>query len=92
MPEDAAGDDPRNHQVGAGLAAGKSLDEVLQGMTETAEGVQTTRAAVAMAREYGVEMPIAEQLARVLFEGLSPVEAIRALMVREPRSEAPGEF
>lgn len=82
----------RNHQVGAGLAAGKSLDEVLQGMTETAEGVQTTRAAVAMARECGVEMPIAEQLARVLFEGLSPVEAIRALMVREPRSEAPGEL
>lgn len=77
----------RNHQVGVGLAAGKSLAEVLAGMKEVAEGVDTTRAAVEMAKTAGVEMPIAEQMYEVLFEGKSPVDAVRSLMMREPRHE-----
>ncbi len=77
----------RNHQVGVGLASGKSLAEVLAGMSEVAEGVDTTRAAVDMARRTGVEMPIAEQMYAVLFEGKSPVDAVRSLMLREPRHE-----
>jgi glycerol-3-phosphate dehydrogenase (NAD(P)+) len=77
----------RNHQVGVGLAAGKSLPDVLADMTEVAEGVDTTRAAVAMARTAGVEMPIAEQMYDVLFGGKSPVDAVRSLMLREPRHE-----
>lgn len=79
----------RNHQVGVGLARGKSLDEVLAGMTEVAEGVDTTRAATELAHRNGVEMPITEQMYQVLFEGKSPVEAVRDLMVREPRMEHP---
>lgn len=77
----------RNHQVGVGLASGKSLEEILASMTEVAEGVDTTRAAVDMARDAGVEMPIAEQMHAVLFEGKSPVDAVRSLMLREPRHE-----
>lgn len=77
----------RNHQVGVGLASGKSLEEVLAGMNEIAEGVDTTRAAVDMAREAEVEMPIAEQMYAVLFEGKSPIDAVRSLMLREPRQE-----
>jgi glycerol-3-phosphate dehydrogenase (NAD(P)+) len=77
----------RNHQVGVGLASGKSLDEVLAGMSEVAEGVDTTRAAIALAEKTGTEMPITEQMYKVLFEGKSPVEAIRDLMIREPRVE-----
>lgn len=79
----------RNHQVGVGLASGKSLSEVLAGMTEVAEGVDTTRAAIALARKSGVEMPIAEQMHAVLFDGKSPVDAVRDLMEREPRMEHP---
>jgi glycerol-3-phosphate dehydrogenase (NAD(P)+) len=79
----------RNHQVGVGLASGKSLEEVLAGMTEVAEGVDTTRAAIELAHRSGVEMPISEQMYKVLFEGKSPVEAVRDLMVREPRMEQP---
>lgn len=79
----------RNHQVGVGLASGKALDEVLAGMSEVAEGVDTTRAAIELAHRSGVEMPIAEQMHRVLFEGKSPVDAVRDLMVREPRMEHP---
>lgn len=77
----------RNHRVGAGIAAGQSLDQVLESMTEVAEGVDTTRATVHLAQQNGIEMPISSEMYRVLFEGKSPVEAVRALMVREPRNE-----
>lgn len=80
----------RNHQVGVGLATGKSLSEVLAGMTEVAEGVDTTRAAIALAHRSNVEMPIAEQMYKILFEGKPAVDAVRDLMVREPRMEHPG--
>lgn len=77
----------RNHHVGAEIASGKSLAEILAAMTETAEGVDTTRATVEMARQNGIEMPIASELYRVLFEEKSPVDAVRDLMIREPRQE-----
>lgn len=77
----------RNNQVGRGLASGASLEKVLAGMSEVAEGVDTTRAAMALARQTGVEMPITEQMHQVLFEGKSPVAAVRDLMAREPRME-----
>jgi len=78
----------RNHQVGVALATGASLDAVLAGMSEVAEGVPTTRAAVQLGRRYGVELPIIEQMHRVLFEGVSPTEAIVRLMERDPRRES----
>lgn len=77
----------RNHKVGLGIAKGKSLDQILAEMKEVAEGVDTTRATVELARRSGIEMPIAEEMYRVLFEGKTPVEAVRTLMMREPRSE-----
>ncbi len=77
----------RNHQVGVGLASGRSLDDVLAGMSEVAEGVDTTRAAIALAHRSEVEMPIAEQMFEVLFRGKSPLDAVRDLMSREPRTE-----
>lgn len=77
----------RNHQVGVGLASGRSLQDVLAGMSEVAEGVDTTRAAIALAHRSGVEMPIAEQMHEVLFRGKSPLDAVRDLMSREPRTE-----
>lgn len=77
----------RNHQVGVGLASGKLLADVLAGMSEVAEGVDTTRAAVDMARRAGIDMPIGEQMHAVLFEGKSPRDAVQSLMMREPRHE-----
>lgn len=77
----------RNHQVGKGIASGRSLAEVLGTMTEVAEGVDTTRATVELARRSGIEMPIAEQMFKVLFENKPPVDAVRELMMREPRNE-----
>ena len=47
----------RNHYVGEQLAKGRRLDEILGGMTNVAEGVDTTAAAVKLARRLGVDMP-----------------------------------
>ncbi len=77
----------RNHTVGLGLAEGHSLDAVLARMTEVAEGVPTTRAALALGRRHGVELPIATQIARVMFDGVAPAEAIASLMARDAAEE-----
>jgi glycerol-3-phosphate dehydrogenase (NAD(P)+) len=77
----------RNHYVGAQLAQGKSWPEIQRAMDNVAEGVNTTGAALAMASQLAVEMPIALVTNRILFEGLSPQEAATELMERPPRSE-----
>ena len=77
----------RNRYVGEQIGKGKSIQEVLAGMVMVAEGVKTTRAAVALSRRSGVELPIAEQVYRVLFYRKDPRKAIRDLMVRKAKKE-----
>jgi len=77
----------RNVRVGLALAAGTSLDDIMAAQLETAEGIATTRAVLPLAASLGVELPIAAQVARVLFEGLAPADGIAALMGRDPRGE-----
>ena len=77
----------RNRFVGQELAKGRPLEEILSSMSGIAEGVDTTVAALRLARSLGVEMPIAEQVYRVLFEGLEVKKAVPALMERELKHE-----
>jgi glycerol-3-phosphate dehydrogenase (NAD(P)+) len=77
----------RNHTVGRGLAAGKPLERILDELKEVAEGVPTTRAAMQLGKVHAVELPIATQIARVMFEGVHPQEAIAALMARDATTE-----
>lgn len=77
----------RNHRVGVALAAGRALDDILTEMRMVAEGVKTTRSVLDMAADSGVEMPIAEQVGKVLYEGLHPREGVLRLMTREARAE-----
>lgn len=77
----------RNRSVGHELGRGRSLDDVLGGMQQVAEGVRTARAAHALAARTGVEMPIAEAVYRLLFEGLSARDAVENLMLRAPKPE-----
>lgn len=77
----------RNRFVGEQIGRGKSLQEVLDSMVMVAEGVKTTKAAVTLSRRVGVELPIAEQVYRVLFYGKDPRKAIRDLMVRKAQKE-----
>ena len=80
----------RNHQVGEELARGKSLKEIMGSMTQVAEGVDTTRAALRLAASLGVEMPITQVTHDVLFEGLEIRQGIADLMGREPVPEWSG--
>ena len=77
----------RNRYVGEQLAQGRSWPEIRDSMKNVAEGVNTTKSALAMAAKLNVELPIAQATHRVLFEGLSPRDAIVELMERPPRSE-----
>ena len=77
----------RNYRVGYGLAQGRSLDDITGEMNMVAEGVKTTRAVLQLANRAGVEMPIADQVGRVLYEGHHPREAVLTLMSRGARSE-----
>lgn len=77
----------RNQQLGRRLAAGEKLDDILHSTHSVAEGVWTTRAALQLAARYNVDMPIAQQLSLVLFEGLDPRKAVLELMLRDPKAE-----
>lgn len=81
------GDLSRNRMVGIELARGRKLDEIVGSMNMVAEGVKTTEAAVELARRFGVEMPITEQMYRMLYHRVSPREAIRRLMERSLKGE-----
>jgi glycerol-3-phosphate dehydrogenase (NAD(P)+) len=77
----------RNRSVGIELAAGRTLQEILGGMTMVAEGVRTTLSARELALRTDVEMPIVDAVHAVLYEGQSAREAVETLMLREPKPE-----
>lgn len=83
----ATGDLSRNRTVGRQLASGKSLDTILRELGHVAEGVSSARAALALARRTGVTMPITEAVCAVLFEQLSPRDAVQQLLSRDPKPE-----
>jgi glycerol-3-phosphate dehydrogenase (NAD(P)+) len=77
----------RNRTVGVELGKGRPLSEILASMTAVAEGVQTTSAAVELARRYGVEMPIINQMHAILYLGKPPLDGVRELMDRTLKPE-----
>ncbi|MET0395863.1 MAG: NAD(P)H-dependent glycerol-3-phosphate dehydrogenase [Longimicrobiaceae bacterium] len=77
----------RNRSVGLELGAGRSLQDILGGMTQVAEGVRTARSAHDLALRRGIEMPIVHAVHAVLFEELAPRAAVERLMLREPKAE-----
>ena len=77
----------RNHFVGTQIAAGKSLDQIRSEMDSVAEGVDTTRAALDLAADLSVEMPISQATYSIMVDGISVSQAVQDLMGREPRAE-----
>jgi glycerol-3-phosphate dehydrogenase (NAD(P)+) len=78
----------RNRSVGVELGRGRTLSEIIGGMHGmVAEGVYTTDAALQLARQHNVEMPITEQMHAILNQGKSPREAIQELMTRSAKKE-----
>ncbi len=77
----------RNRALGIALAQGQSLDDYVASHRTVAEGVNTARAAVELGRRAEVELPIAAQVAALLFEGKRPAQAIAELMERTLKPE-----
>ncbi len=82
-----AGDLSRNRKVGIQIAQGKSVQEITQGTRMVAEGIRNTRSVYMLARSLGAEMPIVEQMYKVIHEGKKPAEAVRDLMQRSLKPE-----
>lgn len=80
----------RNRRLGEMVAGGATLEESLATLGETAEGATTILSARILAARYDVEMPITDALYQVLYEGQRPLQAIDALMSREPGFERTG--
>ena len=77
----------RNRAVGLAVGGGATLDEALAGKETVAEGVATTKSALALAEREEVEMPIVSMVHRVLFDGFPAHQGVVELMARELRAE-----
>jgi glycerol-3-phosphate dehydrogenase (NAD(P)+) len=77
----------RNRYVGVELGKGRKLAEIVASTRMVAEGVKTTYATVALAEKLQVEMPITQQVYKILQGEISPREAIRELMERSLKEE-----
>jgi glycerol-3-phosphate dehydrogenase (NAD(P)+) len=81
----------RNRYVGEQLGRGRTIDEVIEEMHMVAEGVKTSKVVMELAHEYGVPMPIAREVHRVVHEGSPAVDAYRGLLSRaDARAEMHG--
>jgi len=80
-------DQSRNRRLGLALARGLSAEEAKRKIGQEVEGVITTRAINAIAHRLGVEMPICNQVFGVLYEGRTPKQATRSLLMRVSKAE-----
>lgn len=81
------GDLSRNRRVGIDLGRGRSIEEIVGGMRMVAEGVRTTRAVLELGGRFGIELPIATQMAAVLDGRATPQSAVEQLMLRPLKAE-----
>ena len=77
----------RNRKVGEMLGRGRTLEDILAGTAQVSEGVWTARSVHGLARREGIEMPVSDEVYRILFEGKDPRAAFEDLMSRDPKPE-----
>ncbi len=77
----------RNRHVGVEIGKGRPLADILKEMVMVAEGVETTQSARDLAQKVGVEVPIINEVYKMLFEGKSPQDVCYDLMTRDPKGE-----
>jgi glycerol-3-phosphate dehydrogenase (NAD(P)+) len=80
----------RNRRLGTQIGQGRSLEEAQTMLGQVAEGVNTAREALRLGRKYGVELPITEAVARIIFEGADRLTVATGLMQRTGRGELEG--
>jgi glycerol-3-phosphate dehydrogenase (NAD(P)+) len=77
----------RNYHVGFQLGKGKKLDQIIEEMSEVAEGVKTAKVVMELAKIHNVTMPISTQVFKVLYEGNTVYDAFKGLLDMEVGSE-----
>ena len=77
----------RNRRFGLALGKGGSVEEARASIDQVIEGIESSREAKRRAAMAGVEMPICDQVFKVIFEGLAPQQAVQSLLGRELRAE-----
>lgn len=80
-------DQSRNRRFGLALARGETPEQAMAEIGQAVEGVHTTRVVCALAGKHAVDMPISRQVLNVIDGKVTPVEAVRELLARQPRSE-----
>ena len=77
----------RNRRLGEQVGRGQTWQDVQIDMRMVAEGVRTTASVRELARKHNIEMPIAEAVYAILFDGMRPAEAVQGLMTRSAKKE-----
>ena len=81
------GDLSRNHTVGKRIGQGEKLNDILSGMNMVAEGIKTSESVYNFSRSLGVDMPISHEIYHVLYDDVSPKDALFRLMTRDLKHE-----
>lgn len=77
----------RNRQLGLAIGRGLTVEQAVAEVGKTVEGMYAAREVLIRARQAGIEMPIIEQVCKILFEGYEPRESVQELLCREQKSE-----
>ncbi len=88
----ATGNLSRNRNVGLRLGKGESLEDIMGASREVAEGIRNARSVYNMAQEYQVDMPMAREVYRVLYENKNPQRAMVDLLTRRLKDELDPRF
>ncbi|MBQ1880959.1 MAG: NAD(P)H-dependent glycerol-3-phosphate dehydrogenase [Lachnospiraceae bacterium] len=77
----------RNRRAGILIGQGRTADEAMAEVKQVVEGVYSAKAAMHLSAKYGVDMPIVQEVNKVLFENKKPADALVDLMTRDRKSE-----
>jgi len=80
-------DQSRNRRLGLAIGKGVALDQAVADIGQSIEGLHTAKELAALANSRQVDMPITQQVKRVLYDGEDPLAAVDALLTREPKAE-----
>ncbi len=80
-------DQSRNRRFGLGIGRGHSIEQAIASIAQEIEGIPTTKTIYQLAQKHGIDMPITEQVYKVLYQNASPKDAVNNLLSRQPKPE-----
>jgi glycerol-3-phosphate dehydrogenase (NAD(P)+) len=81
-------DQSRNRRLGLAIGRGLTVEQAVVEVGKTVEGMTAAKEVSLRAKQLGIEMPIVEQVYKILFEGCNPRESVQALLCREQKAES----